>query len=379
MSVARRLHHQPFKMLALQGYLAHSLSLRSIFCRAMFRTPQHRTGTEGRNGSLQVDRTGKPQPALTARVDFRSFWRDTAAELDKTPIDLDSQRLQRVPYQGLCAHRLAFRSLGNARLRGYSIGWSDDRPRPLVIHAHGYGGRSAMQWLWARSGLNVVGFDVRGHGLSFSAVPDRSRWGYMLTGIKDPRQHVLRGAVADYMRACQVGAVLFEGRTRRTVLHGQSFSGGLALMAEATRPTADFLALGVPTFGWHEGRHRLVRNGSATETRGYIHARPSQRDLVMRTLSYFDSMNFAPLIRCPVIAGFGRQDEVVPPETVLAVLRHLRCPHETMSLPVSHTDEPEEAAWEHFDATWIDAALYGLPPDFGSDPGIQHIDFDRHR
>lgn len=319
------------------------------------------------------------RPTLTARSDFHAFWRDTLAELDETPINLDSQRLGRAPYAGLSASTLTFTSLGNVRLQGYSIRWSDDRPRPVVVHAHGYGGRAAMQWLWARSGLNVVGFDVRGHGESFRAVPDQSPWGYMLTGIEDPEGHVLQGAVSDYARASQVAAVLFEGRVRRTVFHGYSFSAALALMTEATRPAADLLVLGVPTFGWHEGRHRLVRSGSAVETRAYINARPDRTEAVMRTLSYFDSMNFAPLIRCPVIAGFGRRDEVVPPETVLAVLRHLRCPSETMSFPVSHTDEPEEAAWEHFDAIWIDAALYGLPPDFGNAPEIQRIEFDRHR
>lgn len=318
-------------------------------------------------------------PALTTPTDFHAFWRETAAELDGTDFQIESTRFPREPYPELRAHKLAFVSLGDITLSGYAISWPDDRPRPLVIHAHGYGGRSAVQWLWARSGLNVVGFDVRGFGESFGAVPERSPWGYMLTGIEDPRAHVLRGAVADYMRACEVGARLFEGRTRRLVFHGYSFSAALALMTEATRPTADVLVLGVPTFGWHEGRHRLVESGSATETRQYIDARPEERERVMNTLSYFDSMNFAPLVQCPTIAAYGRRDSVVPPETVLAILGRLKCPHETMSMPVSHTDEPEETAWEHFDATWIDVALHGLPPDFGVEPEIQHIQFDRHR
>ena len=327
----------------------------------------------------RVDTMNASKPALTTPKDFHAFWNETAAELAETEFDIESIRFPREPYRELRAYKLAFTSLGSVRLSGYAIGWPDDRLRPLVIHAHGYGGRSAVQWLWARSGLNVVGIDVRGFGESYGAVPQRSPWGYMLTGIENPRAHVLRGAVADYMRAYQVGAKLFEGRTRRTVFHGYSFSAALALMTEATRPTADVLVLGVPTFGWHAGRHQLVESGSAVETRQYIDARPGEREQVMNTLSYFDSMNFAPFIRCPTIAGYGRRDSVVPPETVLAILGQLKCPHETMSLPVSHTDEPEEAAWEHFDATWIDVALHGLPADFGVDPEIQHIEFDRHR
>ena len=303
------------------------------------------------------------------------FWRDTVAELAGVAPEVDSEPFKYEPYPHLRGRNLRFSSLGNARICGYAIGWRDNRPRPLVIHAHGYGGRVAVQWLWARSGLNVVGLDVRGFGRSFDAVPERSPWGYMLTGIEGPRRHVLRGAVCDYIRAYQVGAELFGHRTNRTVFRGFSFSGALALMSEAVTRTATLLAMGVPTFGWHEGRLRLVETGSAVEVRRYIENRPSERDSVLQTLGYFDSMNFAPMIECPTLAGYGRKDVVVPPETVKAILRHLRCRRETMSMPMSHTDEPAEAAWEHFDAAWIEMAQYGVPRSFGTQAPVHRLEY----
>ncbi len=327
----------------------------------------------------RADPTPGGTPALTTPPDFSEFWAETLAELQATEIALEVADFARQPYKELRAARLRFTSLAGARLRGYALGWNDDRPRPLVIHAHGYGGRSAVQWLWGLSGLNILGFDVRGFGESFDSVQNRSPWGYMVTGIGSPRTSVLRGAVCDYARAVEAGTQLFGGRTRDLVFHGYSFSGALALMTEAVTQSAGLVAAGVPTFGWHEGRHRLVKRGSAVETRRYIEALPSERDRVMRTLSYFDSMNFAPFVQCPVIAGYGRMDDVVPPETVLAIFAHLDCPRWTMSLPVSHTDAPEEAAWEQFDAAWIDAALEGMPSDFGSEPGIQHLTYRQSR
>ena len=314
-------------------------------------------------------------PSLSTPDDFLEFWDATASELETVSPEVESEPFHHHQHSGLTGTRLSFRSLQGARIRGYALGWDDSRPRPLVMHAHGYGGRSVIQWLWARSGVNVVGFDVRGFGESYAAVPARSPWGYMLTGIESPQEHVLRGAVCDYMRASEVGASLFEGRVQRTVFHGYSFSGALALMSEAISRTASLLVAGVPTFGWHEGRHRLVQGGSAAETRRFVEAHPNRRAEVMRTLSYFDSMNFAPLIKCPTFAAFGRKDSVVPAETVQAILAHLRCPRETMSLPVSHTDEPAEAAWEYFDATWLDLALHGIPQDFGSEPSPVHVNF----
>ena len=297
------------------------------------------------------------------------------AELDAVALDIDSEPFEYEPHSHLQGRKLRVLSLGKVWLSGYALGWRDDRPRPVVIHAHGYGGRVAVQWLWARSGLNVVGFDVRGFGGSFQAVPDLSPWGYMLTGIGAPQQHVLRGAVCDYVRAHQVSVGLFGDRTKRTIFHGFSFAGALALMSEAVTQTASLLAMGVPTFGWHEGRLRLVENGSAVEVRRYLESRPSERKSVLKTLSYFDSMNFAPLIECPTLAGYGREDVVVPPETVLAILNHLRCRRETMSMPVSHTDGPEEALWDYFDAAWIELAQQGVPPGFGTEAPVHHLEF----
>lgn len=314
------------------------------------------------------------RPSLTTPSGFCDFWRETLDELRATPCDIEAESFSYPVYRQLQGHRLRFSSLGHVKLRGYSISWKDDEPRPLVIHAHGYGGRVAEQWLWALSGFNVVGFDVRGFGGSLAALPERSDWGWMLTGIDNSRHYVLRGAVCDYIRASQVAAEMFGDRTRRTIFHGFSFSGALALMSQAVTRSANVLAIGVPTFGWHEGRLKLVVQGSAVEVRRYLEARPSDRDRVMHTLSFFDSMNFAPFIKCPTLAGYGRRDIVVPPETVLAIVSRLSCPCETMSLPVSHTDEPEEAAWKHFDGAWIEMATHGVPANFGRDAPVYHID-----
>ena len=324
---------------------------------------------------MPVETINVLKPESTVPQDFGGFWRETFDELAAIESDVKCERFAHEPYPQLEGRKLRFSSLGGARLAGYALGWHDDSPRPLVIHAHGYGGRSAVQWLWALSGFNVLGFDVRGFGESFEAVPERSPWGYMLTGIDCPQEYVLRGAVCDYFRAGQVGARLFDGRTRRIVYHGFSFSAALALMSEAFNRTASFLAAGVPTFGWHAGRLVLVKHGSAAEVRRYLRAHPEEDERVMRTLTYFDSMNFAPLLQCPILAGYGRRDDVVPPETVLAILDQLRCPQETMSLPVSHTNEPAEAAWERFDAAWMEIARSGVPKTFGSDPDTQHIEF----
>jgi cephalosporin-C deacetylase len=261
--------------------------------------------------------------------------------------------------------KLAFNSLREARVSGYIIRRKDDIPRPLVVHSHGYDGELNPMWHWARAGVNVVGVQTRGYGSSRDALPSPSSWGYVLTGIESPEEHALRGAVCDYMRAVEVGKKIVSSLVSRTLLHGASFAGGLAVMAEAVMQAADFLVVAVPSFGWAEGRRLFVEEGSGREINRYLEAHPEREEDVMVVLSYFDPMNFAADVRCPALVGLGMEDNVVPAPTVYAIVNHLGGPHQVVRLPVSHTERPEEKLWERFEAYWLRLAVEGVPPNFG--------------
>jgi cephalosporin-C deacetylase len=235
--------------------------------------------------------------------------------------------------------QLTFHSLGGVEVTGYSLGWPDDAPRPLVVHSHGYGSQCDIQWKWAEAGYNVAGIDIRGFGRSAAAVPAPSRWGYVLTGIESPETSVLRGAVCDYGRTMQLARDLF--------------AGGLALMAEALWDTSDLLVLGVPTYGWAEGRYFLVKSGSGAEIAHYLEERPEATEDIMLVLRYFDAVNFAGMVSCETLIGLGLNDPVVPAETVYSIANHFAAPCEIMEFPVSHTALPEEQRWEEFETRWL--------------------------
>lgn len=249
-----------------------------------------------------------------------------------------------------------FASLGGADIQGFFIApeaAAGDRPRPLVITTHGYNSHSNPV-LEARhaaaSGADLLGFDIRGFGLSRAACavdPD----GYILSGIEDPRTSILRGAVCDYIRATEVGALLQAGGGG-AVYHGRSFGGALAIMAQAVAPRADYLVAAVPTLGWAAGRRRLATGGSTLEVNEHLARRPGAEAEVMRTLAYFDTVNYADRVACDALVGVGLHDTVVPPATVYAIIDHMVPRPEVMELPVSHTDLLEERHWVGFDRRW---------------------------
>jgi len=300
--------------------------------------------------------------------DFQDFWQGTLEEIDDVPFGLTRECVSAFGSTDPRLEYISFNSLWGERIHGYFLQPADGKDCPLVIHAHGYGSCCSVQWDWGRAGFNVIGIDVRGFGRSAGALPNVSKWGYVLTGVGSPETSVLRGAVCDYLRAAQVGQRLLAPDARRTVLYGRSFGGALALMAEAIAQIADFLALGVPSFGWAEGRYFFVKEGSGQEINAFLRAHPDHTEDLMLVLRYFDSTYFAELVRRPALVGLGLEDVVVPAKTVYAIANHLGGPLEIMEFPVSHTDKPEEKLWDKFEARWQQLVKQDFPADFGQVP-----------
>ncbi|MEJ2213872.1 MAG: acetylxylan esterase, partial [Gammaproteobacteria bacterium] len=239
------------------------------------------------------------KPSITRPEDFSAFWRSTRMQLEQIDpgIEHHSHTSEEVP--GVRAEIVSFLSLGHVRISAYLLRWQDDKPRPLVINCHGYGNQSKPRWEWARQGVNVLSVDIRGFGISKTALSNPSRWGYVLTGIETPESSVIRAAVCDYMQAARVGCLLCQDQMNKLVFEGVSFSGGLALMSQAIMDQADLLAIGVPTFGWAEGRNLFVKSGSGAEISHYLNQRPDHVEDTMLVLRYFDAINFADQINCP--------------------------------------------------------------------------------
>lgn len=307
-----------------------------------------------------------PARSLRAPGDLYPFWSATRAALDAVPLDVRrTSSTGSVP--GTTVESLSFRSWDDRRVSGYLLTWNDDRPRPVVVHAHGYRSRARIHPEWATAGCHLLGFDVRGFGRSKDAVPAPSPWGWLLTGIRQPETSVLRGAVADYMRALAVAAHLVPGA--RLVCHGVSLAGGLATMAAAVGASPDLLVVGVPTFGWAEGRRLLVERGSGAEVHRFLGQHPEYpEDELQAVFAYFDAALLAPAVRCPTLVGIGRVDRVVPAACVERIATALPAPKEIMTFPVSHSGSPRMQEWERFDRRWLSLATRGVPPAFGGQP-----------
>ena len=156
------------------------------------------------------------------------------------------------------------------------------------------------------------------------------------------------------MRAAEVAQRLGAGRGGM-VFHGRSYGGALAFLAEGLTARADYLAVALPTFGWLDGRRRLVTRGSGQEVNDHLARNARLEAAAMATLRYFDTVNVADRIACPTLIGVAQRDDVVPAATVYAIANHMHPAPEIIELPVGHSTDDEERRWVDFDARWTAA------------------------
>lgn len=72
------------------------------------------------------------------------------------------------------------------------------------------------------------------------------------------------------------------------------------------------------------------------------------KDKIFSLLTYFDLKNLTGWIKCPVLMGFGLQDNITPPHTNFAAYNHIRTPKRWICYPTSG----HFAAYENMDS-WI--------------------------
>ena len=76
-----------------------------------------------------------------------------------------------------------------------------------------------------------------------------------------------------------------------------------------------------------------IRAGGGAGIADYLEEFPERTETVRRNLSYFDNINLAPQITCPVLVSCGMQDTICPPECTYAAYNKIRTVKEMAIYP----------------------------------------------
>ncbi len=193
---------------------------------------------------------------------------------------------------------------------------------PAIMFLPGYQMDPPIPKDWARRGYSALSVAPRGKLRSLS----RFNPGYpnLLThNIVDRHTYAYRGFYVDCWRGVDFLLSRPEVDPERIGVTGSSQGGGLTITAAAMRPEVRAAAAGAPYLCGYLDAIELTHTYPYEEINDFLRAHPESRRAVEETVDYFDGINFADRIRCPIIVNIGLQDNVCPPETGYALFNRI--------------------------------------------------------
>ena len=290
------------------------------------------------------------ETSVTCPDDFDEFWGGVLDRLASEPLEprvaVDPMRSN----DAVTVYQATYRSLDGLEIFGwYSVPAAGEGPFPAILVLPGYKSEPAVRRDWGAKGVAVLSVAVRGK-LPSSAEFNPGYPGLLTSGIESRETYSYRGVISDCSRGVDFLLSRPEIDSRRIFCCGSSQGGGLTLATAGLRPEIKGGVSGYPFLCAYPESRQMLRSYPYDELSCYLRAYPEREQRMLETLRYFDGVNFATRIKCPMVVGIALEDEVCPPETSYAAYDRLAGERELWLFPDSghgnaHDYPRQETAW----------------------------------
>lgn len=260
--------------------------------------------------------------AVIKPADFDQFWGEVLGQAAQIPLHAT---LTPVPFRStpnVEVFEVHYDSLDHVRVAGwYCLPRQRSKPLPAMVFYPGYISEPTLPKGAAAQGYAAFGAAPRGKLRSNSQF-NPGYPGLLTHNITDHNTYGYKGFYVDAWRAIDFLLERPEVDSARIGVRGGSQGGALTLLAAAMRPVAAASA-GAPYLAGVIDAIRLTNSQPYQEINDYLRLYPNSRTAIETTWSYYDCINFADKIKCPILVNIGLNDDVCPPETGYAVFNAL--------------------------------------------------------
>lgn len=284
------------------------------------------------------------RPPLTRRPDFDAFWQRTREQANRVALRPERQQVD-YPISSMKVFDISYCGFDDTPIHGWLI-IPDNGPDhtndlgqyPCLIHYHGFTGSRGRPLdfaAWTGMGVAVLSIDCRDQGGSTGnrqPTVSGSTQSVVCRGILDPETYYFRSVYMDCIKAIDFACVQPEVDPRRIIIEGGSQGGALG-MAVCSLDDRPWLAMvDVPSNSLLDERV-IHAHGSFSAVTDYLKGHPEETSQALTTLSYFDTMNMAGQIRCPVLASVGLNDQTCPARCYYASYNRINSPKQIRVYP----------------------------------------------
>jgi cephalosporin-C deacetylase len=305
------------------------------------------------------------KPDRDEPADFDAFWAATLADARSHPLAATFEPVD-AGFATVDVWDVTFAGFGGQPIKGWFLAPHDVAASPFarngrlscVVEYIGYGGGRGrpLDWLaFASAGHAHFVMDIRGQGSTWRAGdtpdPDADATGgqfpgYLTRGITAPETYYYRRLMTDAVRAVEAARANPLVDPTRVAVNGGSQGGGLALAAAGLVPDL-LMALPDVPFMCHWRRATTITDDDPYhEIVRYCKVHRDRVADVVRTLPYFDGVNFAYRAKAPALFSVALMDTVCPPSTVFAAYNHYAGPKQIEVYPFNGHEQGETIQME---------------------------------
>ena len=251
--------------------------------------------------------------------DIDRYWEDVLSETALIPLEPGVTYDPLRSSERVDVYEVFFTSLDRVRIAGwYAVPREREGPLPGLLQVPGYNMEPPVPKNWANKGYATLSVAPRGK-LRSNRQFNPGYPGLLTYGMVDRNTYSYRGFYMDACRGVEFLLSRDEVNGDRIGVTGHSQGGGLTVSTAALRPEIKAAAAGAPYLCGFMDAIELTDAYPYQEIADYLRMNPDRREQVENTLAYFDGINLAHRITCPIIVSVGLQDSTCPPETGFAM------------------------------------------------------------
>lgn len=303
----------------------------------------------------------KLQPYTQLPSDFNEFWNKTKAEAAQFPLTYTKEYVEKYSTDKIDCYLIRLQlNKQNQCIYGYLFYPKVEGKYPVVLCPPGAGIKTIKGPMrhkyYAEEGC--IRFEIEIHGLNpeldedtfgeISRAFSSRENGYLVNGLDSRENYYMKRVYLACVRSIDLLTSLPEWDGKNVIVQGGSQGGALALITAGLDKRVTACVANHPALSDMAG-YKAGRAG------GYPHLFKNTVDMdtpaKMKTLAYYDVVNFAKQITVPVYMTWGFNDNTCPPTTSYIVYNVLNCPKEALITPVNEHWTSEDTEYGHL--LWI--------------------------
>jgi len=306
----------------------------------------------------------KLQPYTEYPSDFREFWDKAKAEAATYPMKVEKTFVPEYSNEKVNTYLVKIQAFKEGHnVYGYLSMPKNPGRYPVVFTPPGAGIHPvdpSKGLFYAESGM--IRLETEIHGIrpdldakTYKEIARAFSGGdnsYFINGIEDRDRYYLKKVYASCVRAIDYLVSLPEWDGKNVVAQGGSQGGALALIAAGLDSRVTVCAASYPALSDMVGYLHNRAGGYPhmfTETKGL------DKPEIVKTLQYYDVVNFAKNITVPTFMTWGFNDNVCPPTTSYVVYNALKCKKEALITPINEHWSSDTT--KHAVLAWIKTQL----------------------